>query len=155
MQPLPDLTTLARRLSRWPVLLAWMAVIFALSSIPNEIAPATPDPIPFDKVAHFGEYAVLGVLLAGIGLRYAGRRGAAARAAIAVAAAVAAAALYGATDEVHQRFVPGRDPSARDWTANVAGAAIGAVPAAAVLRNTPPGEMAPTRAAPPPRRRRR
>jgi VanZ family protein len=41
------------------------------------------------------------------------------------AAAVALAALYGATDEFHQCFVPGRTADVLDWLADFIGAAIG------------------------------
>ena len=36
-----------------------------------------------------------------------------------------AAALYGAVDEWHQSFIPGRDASVGDWLADCAGAALG------------------------------
>jgi VanZ family protein len=36
------------------------------------------------------------------------------------------ASLYGATDEVHQLFVPGRNCNAWDWAADTVGAALGA-----------------------------
>jgi VanZ family protein len=156
MGVLPDLRAFAPRLFRWPVLIAWMVLIFALSSIPNEIAPSTPDPIPLDKVAHFGEFAVLGFLLAGIGLRYARGRSTIARAAV-VLTAIAAAALYGASDEFHQRYVPGRDPSPGDWAADAAGSAMGALAAAVVFSRTPSGagSLPPTTAGSASRRRAR
>ena len=34
-------------------------------------------------------------------------------------------AFYGASDEWHQRFVPGRSPSLGDWAADVAGVVLG------------------------------
>jgi VanZ family protein len=34
---------------------------------------------------------------------------------------------YGLSDEIHQRFVPGRKCDARDWSADVAGSALGAL----------------------------
>jgi VanZ family protein len=43
----------------------------------------------------------------------------------AAAIAVGLAAAYGATDEFHQWFVPGRTADPADWVADVAGAAIG------------------------------
>ncbi len=87
----------------------YMAAIFALSSLPgNEVGL----PSPLDKLAHLVEYALLGFLLG----RGTGR----------AALAFAVAALYGATDELHQAFVPGREASLFDWFADVLGAALGA-----------------------------
>ena len=43
-------------------------------------------------------------------------------------------ALWGAVDEVHQGFVPGRQPSGMDLAVDVAGAALGALAFAAILR---------------------
>ncbi len=41
------------------------------------------------------------------------------------AMAIGLAAAYGATDEFHQWFVPGRTADPADWVADVVGAAIG------------------------------
>jgi VanZ family protein len=131
MGELPEFRRRAERLCRWPVLLAWMALIFALSSIPNEVVNVAPQRIPFDKMAHGSEYAVLGFLLFGIGR--ASARGASAGVLLAVAA-VAVATLYGASDEFHQRFVPGRDPDLHDLAADAIGSAVGALVGAFTLR---------------------
>jgi len=87
----------------------YMAAIFALSSLPGSEVGIPP---PWDKLAHFSEYALLGFLL-GRGTGNA-------------PLAFALAALYGVSDEVHQAFVPGREASALDWLADAAGALIGA-----------------------------
>jgi len=129
MDVLPGLRALAFRLSRWPVLLAWMALIFALSSIPNEFAPA-PKPIPLDKLAHFCEYAALGFLLAGVAWRHTGQRRIGA---LLIAGAIVLGTLYGASDEFHQRFVPGRDPALDDLAADAIGSTAGALAAARAL----------------------
>ncbi|MBI2724010.1 MAG: hypothetical protein HYX50_03010 [Chloroflexi bacterium] len=50
-----------------------MVVIFGLSSIPNEVTNAAPTTVPFDKIAHFAEYAVLAFLIAGTAARAVGR----------------------------------------------------------------------------------
>jgi len=118
-------------MSRWYVVIAMAAIIFALSSIPNEITPSAPDPIPLDKVAHFGEYAVLGFALAGSLRRDAPRRW---PAVVLLAVAIGAVALYGASDELHQRFVPGRDPDVHDWLADLTGATAGALASVALGR---------------------
>ena len=100
---------------RWLPAIAWMAVIFWLSS---EAAPL-PGGIEIpDKVAHFGVYAILGALL-----WWAARP----RPLAAAALAIVVASLYGASDELHQRFVPGRTCDLRDWMADFAGAAAAVI----------------------------
>jgi len=116
--------------SRWYVVIAMLAIIFALSSLPN-VAEPRQAAFPFDKVAHFGEYAVLGFALAGALRRDAPRRW---PAAALIVASVAAAALYGASDEYHQRFVAGRDAAFSDWLADVSGATAGALASAVLVR---------------------
>ncbi len=93
---------------------AWMAVIFALSSVPGTAVPSR-----FGEVAHVGVYALLGALL------YAAVRSTR-RDLRAAATAVLLAAAYAVTDELHQAFVPGRMPDIADWGLDVLGAALGA-----------------------------
>jgi VanZ family protein len=107
--------------ARWPVLVAWLALIFGLSSIPNEIQGPTGG-VPYDKIAHFGEYGVLSFLVTWIVARARGER----RVSMAAAAiGLAAAVLYGVSDEWHQSFVSGRDPSWTDLATDAAGAVAG------------------------------
>ena len=76
-----------------------------------------------DKLAHVVEYSVLGFLLAralwhhSIFWRSARR---------VFWAALILGALYGVSDEFHQRFVPERDSSVFDLTADSLGVALGA-----------------------------
>lgn len=100
------------------------------TSIPNPPVPAGV--ARFDKVAHFAMYAVLGALVA---RALAGRRAALAG----LLAAVAIAAAFGAADEWHQQFIPGRSMDLVDWTADSSGALVGATLAvlAAGRRRTP------------------
>jgi VanZ family protein len=99
-----------RALEAWAPPLALAVAIFLLSA-----RSTLPVPVPpvsgIDKVGHFGVYAVLGWLLA----RAADRSG------ISLAWAAAAGIVYGATDEIHQAFVPGRTPEFLDWVADSAG----------------------------------
>lgn len=77
----------------------------------------SPDGIPsFDKIAHFGAYGLLATLW---------MRAFAARASRGRAALLAwiVAAAYGATDEWHQSWVPGRSIELADWIADASGAA--------------------------------
>ena len=119
-----------RRAAAWIGAAAWAALLFGLSSLPAGATPASPLSFPGDdKVVHAALYAVLGGLL-----RLAlGRTG----------TAVALAATYGATDELHQAFVPGRDADLFDWFADLAGAALGAALAARAWRASRGGDGPP------------
>lgn len=99
-----------RRLLAWLPAVAWAAVIYSLSALPTVPAPEVPY---VDKVAHFGAYAVLGGLLAF----------AADRSRLPIAVALVLGVLYGASDEIHQMYVPGRSPDVLDWAADAAGVA--------------------------------
>ena len=83
----------ASRLSAWLPVLAWAAVIFALSSIPHlGTGLGTWDTV-LRKGAHVTEYAIFGLLL----MRAIGRE----------APAFLLGVAYAITDEVHQHFVSG------------------------------------------------
>jgi VanZ family protein len=99
-----------RRLPDWLPAAGWAGLIFYLSS--RSRLPG-PDVDGFDKVAHFGAYAVLGWLLVR----------AADRSLLPLAVGALLGVLYGASDEIHQMYVPGRSPDVRDWFADAAGVA--------------------------------
>ncbi|HET8733417.1 MAG TPA: VanZ family protein [Anaeromyxobacteraceae bacterium] len=107
--------------------LAYAALIFALSAQSHPLAFLPPELLLQDKLLHALEYAALGALLVP-GFRLAGLspRGA-------LLAAIAAASLYGATDEFHQSFVPGRSADVLDWVADTLGATVGAAAATGLL----------------------
>ena len=69
-----------------------------------------------DKLVHLGLYAVMGAALAWGGWRT--RRGAG-------SLLLLIGFSYGAIDEWHQGFVPGRDPSLGDLLADCAGVIVG------------------------------
>lgn len=110
----------------WAGVVLYLGAIFLLSSLPNPL-PALASRMS-DKVLHAVEYGGLGLLLA-LALRASGLR-----AGRAAALALLLASLYGASDEIHQAFVPHRDSDVRDWLADTAGAALGAVAAAGLTR---------------------
>jgi VanZ family protein len=95
-----------------------MAVIFAFSAQSNPL-PVVTERV-WDKLLHVIEYAGLAALV----VRALMRERVAWRRAVVVAALVASA--YGASDEYHQAFVPGRDSTPRDWAADTVGGLIGA-----------------------------
>ena len=110
---------MTRRVRVWGPAWAMMVLIFVLSSMSGLARlPGGVD----DSVAHALEYAVLAALLLR-GLAGARWRGVRVRAA---GMAVLLATLYGGTDEVHQRFVPGRTAELTDLVADALGAAVAA-----------------------------
>ena len=104
----------------WGPAIVQMAVIFVLSGIPN--LKELPGRIS-DFTGHFAGYVILGALvIRGVaGARWAGVDARAAARAWLISAA------YGASDEFHQSFVPGRSPSGVDWIADATGAAAAVV----------------------------
>lgn len=115
----------------WPPLL-WAALILTVSSVP---ARNLPDVGISDKIEHAAAYAVL----AALALRSAGLFASAAvwtRVLLAVSA-------FGAADEWHQRFIPGRQPDVLDWAADSTGALV-ACGAMLALRLTLPRRELPT-----------
>lgn len=115
----------------WLPPLAWMGMIFYLSAQPD--LPGPPEPwlaTLFTNSAHFGVYAVLAfwwwralgstrLVPTEKGVLRGERRNR-----IVVALAFLIAAVYAVSDEFHQSFVPGRDPSALDLLLDAAGAAF-------------------------------
>jgi VanZ family protein len=101
--------------------IAWMALIFALSSQDGVPQPRGLSSVMLPIVAHLALYGVLAILL----LRVFQRGGRPTRSAM--VAAVVAAALYGVTDEFHQSYVPGRDSSVFDLFVNTVGATIAVI----------------------------
>ena len=111
-----------RSLKYWLPALAYMALIFALSSL-RISAPLIQD-VPFqDKGVHFVEFLILGFLCAGATRRtWPGRRPART-----ILLAAFLAAVWGFSDEVHQAFVPGRSADILDFVADTLGGATGAL----------------------------
>jgi VanZ family protein len=95
----------------WLPVVAWAALIFAFSSVPDLGTGLGGWDLLLRKIAHAGEYAVLGALL----VRAAGRPW------VAVALGVA----YAISDEIHQSFVPGRAGSPLDVALDAAGVLAG------------------------------
>jgi VanZ family protein len=101
----------SRRFWAWVAVVAWAAVIFALSAIPSlSTGLGTWDTV-LRKCAHTVEYAILGALLY--------------RAVEHALVAFAAGAAYAVTDEFHQHFVRGRHASPVDVAIDAAGVALG------------------------------
>jgi VanZ like family len=101
----------SRALSAWLPVVAWAALIFTLSSIPDLGTGLGAWDLALRKLAHPAEYAILGLLL----LRATGRS----------STAFVLATLYAVTDELHQAFVPGRHASLLDVAIDATGVAVG------------------------------
>ncbi|MBI4624416.1 MAG: VanZ family protein, partial [Verrucomicrobia bacterium] len=74
---------------------------------------AGPEIVNIDKVAHFMVYGLLATLVCRLGRGWR-----------ALAWALVAVSAFGATDEWHQTFVPGRSSEFADWIADTLGAAL-------------------------------
>lgn len=117
------------RLALWAPLVAYMGMIFALSSTSR--LPSLPAGMN-DTVAHVLEYFGLGALL----VRALARGTRAGVRPAALVGAILVAALLGLSDEAHQLFVPGREFDVRDLAADTLGAAgaAGAIWAWSIIR---------------------
>ena len=101
------------RIRLWLPVVAWAALIFALSSIPDLGTGLGGWDLALRKLAHAAEYAVLGALLV--------------RATAKAGLAMVLGTIYAVSDEVHQAFVPGRMGSVLDVTLDAVGVVCGVV----------------------------
>lgn len=97
-----------------------MAIIFSFSSIEGPEIPPIENNI--DKLFHLVEYFILGALLA----RAFSKTAAAPNYLYIFIFSMLIASAFGATDEFHQRFVPGRECDVFDFLFDAIGAGIGA-----------------------------
>ena len=100
---------------RWTVVAAYMLAIYWSSS--RSALPNLPGH-PSDKLLHFAGYAVLSLLVIWAGTRGRWRRAPGRL----VLLATLICGVYGYVDEVHQRFVPGRQYDLLDLGADALGA---------------------------------
>ena len=103
----------------WLPAALWMGVLYALSAQPE--LPQPPGPWlqnVYDKIGHAISYAMLAWLL------WRALRQHHSPSAVLGVLCVGLAVAYGASDEFHQSFVPGRTPSLADLAADGAGAAL-------------------------------
>ncbi|MFQ5650098.1 MAG: VanZ family protein [bacterium] len=99
----------------------WALLLFFLSSLPSNSVPSLGIEYE-DLVAHFVVYSVLGYFLAIAFLHQPERI---TRKTIVLAALLGI--LYGASDEIHQMFVPGRNSTLSDFVADGLGVLVGVV----------------------------
>jgi hypothetical protein len=103
--------------ARWTPPLMWVAIILIGTSWPS--ISVGPDVQHLDKVVHFTAYAVLSALIL--------RAMPSPRDVGTVVIVIALVSVFGAVDEWHQSFIPGRSMSFADWVADSAGALAGAL----------------------------
>ena len=99
----------------WTPAVVWAGFLFLLSSRP--FLPGPPGLPLADKLLHLVLYLILGTTLV-----WAGRRNMSRGFFLALALS---GVLFAASDEWHQGFVPGRDPSVGDLMADVVGLFLG------------------------------
>jgi len=112
--------TARHKLLTWLPALFWAGLIFFLSA-QSHLPQVGPDFPNKDKVEHFVFYMILWFCIL-LPLRY-GHRFSLAKA---IVLAFLITSAYGASDEFHQRFVPGRDCDVLDWAADTFGGFIAA-----------------------------
>jgi VanZ family protein len=101
-----------RAVSLWLPVVAWAALIFALSSVPSLSTGLGTWDLLLRKAAHVAEFAVLAALLA---------RALGSASWLAFTLAVA----YAVSDEIHQHFVRGRNADALDVGIDTVGVIVG------------------------------
>lgn len=110
------------RIAAWSIVMAWMAAIFALSSVPDLRSGFQPLwDLVLRKFAHAAEYAILGWLLQRAFRQHAmsGTR--------ASVLSIVVTAAYAISDEFHQTFVQGRRGALLDVITDSAGGLVGAL----------------------------
>ena len=118
---------LARRIVAWLPAIGWALLIFWFSAQPNlRFAQDELLDLVVRKLGHMGVFGILALLVwRGLAVTTPARP--------AWAWAAGLSLLYAATDEFHQAFTPGREPTIRDVAIDGLGIAIAVVIARAVL----------------------
>lgn len=103
----------------WLPVYLYMGLIYSLSS---QSEPSVPSFLLLnDKITHFFEYALLGLLL----IRAMKKEYLKPSLTTLKLIALLVAALYGASDELHQGFTSGREADFSDWLVDFCGSAFG------------------------------
>jgi VanZ family protein len=109
----------------WLATFGWASAIWVLSSRPMPEMPSLSEIPYWDKFLHFVAFAVGGFLLASalqVSTQWKWRR--------VFVVSFIGIALYGALDEWHQLYTPGRSGGdVFDWLADLTGAMVGALSA--------------------------
>ena len=92
--------------------------------------PQPPGPLGWDKLQHLLAYGVLAFAI-GLWMTPAFWKN---RIILAMLLTTLIGAAYGAIDEIHQYFIPGRHSNVWDWVANVLGSFLGALAIMCIMR---------------------
>ena len=114
---------------RWLAPGLWALLTLAISSIP---LPAIAAPAGTDKGVHWALYFVLGFLSARAVLADRSARVAE------LFVVLSVILVFGALDEMHQRWIPGRSADPRDWVADAIGSFSGMTAALVLARRRTP-----------------
>lgn len=114
---------------RWTPPAVWAVLILIGTSWPD-ISVGPDDIIGLDKMVHFTMYAVVAVLV--------GRAFAAPLSGRVFLRLLIGLSAFGAIDEWHQAFIPGRSTSIHDWIADTLGVLVGLLLVRHYSRITPP-----------------
>jgi len=120
-----------RFLIYWLPVLVFCLIIFIQSSFPA--TEHIPEFNFSDKLLHAAVYAVLGMLL----YRALNAMHKRPSTASLVVLSILITALYGASDEIHQYFVPSRHAEFLDFVADAVGGIIGVMVAVVIFKNKP------------------
>jgi VanZ family protein len=102
----------------FPLTLYWI-VLFTATTLPGK---DLPDLGISDKIEHFSAFFILAVL---INLTLIYQRKSYLLFRYAIIATIIITLSYGAIDEIHQLFIPGRSADFRDWLADSSGVIMG------------------------------
>lgn len=121
------------RLSLWVPFFLWGLVIFLFSSKPTGVASEVQlEDFFIKKTAHFVEYAIFA------SLAFRALKGSKVKSQKAYVYAFVIALFYAISDEVHQAFTPGREPTIRDIFIDASGAALTLICIKNLLPKAPP-----------------
>jgi len=109
-------------LSLWLPAMVWATVIFLFSNFPSiKTTDFFLSDFIFKKTAHLLEYGILSILV------FRALEGSYINIKKAMIVSILISFLYAVSDEFHQSFIPGREPTIRDIIIDTIGATIGAV----------------------------
>ncbi|MFA6321118.1 MAG: VanZ family protein [Candidatus Omnitrophota bacterium] len=106
----------------WMPVFIWVAAMFLVSSLPGKNVPEAEVPY-IDKIAHFTEFAILGLLV----MRAIFKSSTNINLAKSIILSIIIISLYAVFDEWHQGFIPGRMCDMFDFLADAAGSAAGVI----------------------------